>query len=279
MPNYTQNYNLKKPFQEEFYDIDDHNGNMDIIDAVLKALSEKSGVIISPDEPDKGDVWIDTDDEPEDGDGFPVTSVNGKTGDVVLTAQDLDVYTVGQTYSKEEVNKLLPKAYTHPETHPADMITETDTIKMFLATERAKLAGIEEKANRYVHPETHPASMITGLAEHLVTLGFGKIAHGSYVGDGTGYYGTIDDLINRTGTRRPLGVTPVALLLFQKGSDAFCLLTQDDTRVYGYNNRYMALRDSTLYVTSTANSSHMTMIGFRNGGNISGNIYYWIALV
>lgn len=40
MPNYTQNYKLKKPLQEEFYNIDDHNGNMDIIDAQLKALSE-----------------------------------------------------------------------------------------------------------------------------------------------------------------------------------------------------------------------------------------------
>lgn len=36
MPNYTENYKLKKPLQEEFYNIDDHNGNMDIIDAELK---------------------------------------------------------------------------------------------------------------------------------------------------------------------------------------------------------------------------------------------------
>ena len=40
MPNYTTNYNLKKPLQEEFYNIEDHNGNMDIIDAELKKLSE-----------------------------------------------------------------------------------------------------------------------------------------------------------------------------------------------------------------------------------------------
>ena len=41
MPNYTTNYNLKKPLQEEFYNIDDHNGNMDIIDEKLKELFEK----------------------------------------------------------------------------------------------------------------------------------------------------------------------------------------------------------------------------------------------
>jgi parallel beta-helix repeat protein len=36
MANFTENYKLKKPLQEEFYNIDDHNGNMDIIDAELK---------------------------------------------------------------------------------------------------------------------------------------------------------------------------------------------------------------------------------------------------
>lgn len=87
MPNYTKNYNLKKPLQEEFYNIDDHNGNMDIIDGVLKGLSEQSGIVISPDEPEKGDVWIDTDDET--GGGGTVASVNGKTGNVVLNASDV----------------------------------------------------------------------------------------------------------------------------------------------------------------------------------------------
>jgi hypothetical protein len=40
MPNYTKNYNLKKPLQEEFYNIDDHNGNMDIIDGELKRIAD-----------------------------------------------------------------------------------------------------------------------------------------------------------------------------------------------------------------------------------------------
>ena len=49
MPNYTENYNLKKPLQEEFYNIDDHNGNMDIIDAELKkrALLDEDGKVPS----------------------------------------------------------------------------------------------------------------------------------------------------------------------------------------------------------------------------------------
>ena len=36
MANVTENYNLKKPLPEEFYNIEDHNSNMDIIDAELK---------------------------------------------------------------------------------------------------------------------------------------------------------------------------------------------------------------------------------------------------
>lgn len=35
--NYTENYNLKKPAQGDFYDVNDFNGNVDIIDAELKA--------------------------------------------------------------------------------------------------------------------------------------------------------------------------------------------------------------------------------------------------
>lgn len=35
MPNWTKNYNLRKPLPEEFYDINEHNSNMDIIDTEL----------------------------------------------------------------------------------------------------------------------------------------------------------------------------------------------------------------------------------------------------
>lgn len=36
MANFTENYQLKKPIQGEFYDVADQNGNMDIIDQELK---------------------------------------------------------------------------------------------------------------------------------------------------------------------------------------------------------------------------------------------------
>lgn len=40
MPNYTTNYNLKKPLESEFYDVADQNGNMDMIDSALKNLQK-----------------------------------------------------------------------------------------------------------------------------------------------------------------------------------------------------------------------------------------------
>ena len=55
--------------------------------------------------------------------------------------------------------------YTHPETHSAAIIEETSLKKVMTAEERTKLAGIESGANNYSHPSTHPATMITGLSD------------------------------------------------------------------------------------------------------------------
>ena len=43
MAEYTKNYDLIKPAQEDFYDVDDQNRNMDKIDAALKAHDEALG--------------------------------------------------------------------------------------------------------------------------------------------------------------------------------------------------------------------------------------------
>lgn len=40
MANYTENYNLKKPDQDDFYNVEDQNENMDKIDAELKTLAD-----------------------------------------------------------------------------------------------------------------------------------------------------------------------------------------------------------------------------------------------
>lgn len=43
MPDYTTNFNLKKPRPSEFYDVADFNGNADIIDTELKKVTDKVG--------------------------------------------------------------------------------------------------------------------------------------------------------------------------------------------------------------------------------------------
>lgn len=39
MATYTENFNLKKPSNEDFYNIEDFNGNADIIDEELTKLN------------------------------------------------------------------------------------------------------------------------------------------------------------------------------------------------------------------------------------------------
>jgi hypothetical protein len=39
--NNTTNYNLKKPESTDFYNVDDSNDNMDIIDTEMKSQSDK----------------------------------------------------------------------------------------------------------------------------------------------------------------------------------------------------------------------------------------------
>lgn len=52
MASYTPNYNLKKPSQDDFFDVDDFNGNSDIIDTALNGklntdFSNVSGMAIA----------------------------------------------------------------------------------------------------------------------------------------------------------------------------------------------------------------------------------------
>ena len=101
--------------------------------------------------------------------------------------------------TKEDKTKLDGIAtgannYTHPENHPATMITEdtdhkfvTDTEKatwngkadatlatteangLMSSTDKTKLDAIETGANKYVHPANHPATMITEDETHRFT--------------------------------------------------------------------------------------------------------------
>ncbi len=50
MPEYTPNYNLKKPLGSEYYNIQDHNDNMDLIDQAMKQNSDSINAMFNLDE-------------------------------------------------------------------------------------------------------------------------------------------------------------------------------------------------------------------------------------
>ena len=182
--------------------------------------------------------------------------------------------------------KDKPSIYTHPSTHPASMITETDTLKFMTSDERIKLAGVEALANHYTHPSTHPASMITGLEAYIEGLGYGKVATGSYIGDGQGNMSYTDDggtihyctsLLNaytpssvyRTIT---LPFTPSVLMFFDKTGNSQLFLYQNveltTSKGSNYNCGYIALTGSELRVNNLG-STYASV-------NKAGYTYYWL---
>jgi len=92
MPNYTANYRLKKPLANEYYNIEDFNENADIIDQKLKEIDDKLQTI-----------------------KVPVTSVNGKTGDVELKAEDIGAETPTGAQAKAAAALDAAKVYTDQE--------------------------------------------------------------------------------------------------------------------------------------------------------------------
>jgi hypothetical protein len=279
MANFTKNYKLRKPLPEEFYNIEEHNDNMDIIDEQLKLLSEKSGVVISPDEPETGDVWIDTDDDDGSGEGFAgaVSSVNGKTGDVILTARDLDAYTVGETYSKIEVNDLLNGKANSSHGHSADQISGLVDL-------------LNGKANS---SHGHHASEITGLTDFIASLGFGRCATGSYLGDGSGEnkYNSMNGVEwgNSGSTHRTISLpfAPSVIVIFDTASKKMNFAISGNYGYVPYEYSAGASNQGTEYAPVfhlTGNELHVvhkcfygsSASNYVNGSNKSGETYQYL---
>lgn len=110
MAEQTLNYNLTKPDPSDFYDVNVQNENMDKIDAALKNLSDEI-------------VNIDA----------PVKSVNNKTGDVVLNADDVGAPTVQRhnELSQQLSAHLAETAskFTNINLNIIDMAVELETLK------------------------------------------------------------------------------------------------------------------------------------------------------
>ncbi len=88
MPNYTENYNLKKPLPNENYNVEDFNDNADIIDQKIKEIENSVENI-----------------------EVPVTSVNNKTGDIELTAADVGAETPEGAQQKADTAEANAKDY------------------------------------------------------------------------------------------------------------------------------------------------------------------------
>ena len=181
----------------------------------------------------------------------------------------------------------LPTPYSHPATHPASMITETENIKMMTAAERVKLANMVANANYYVHPDTHPASMITGLEDYMSTLGYGKVANGTFVGDGTGtcYFKVSGSKIT-TEFQSPktiiLTFSPNILLLINKTTGELAFLYPNsylsDVRKIDYANYTVLMAYLTGNQLQVVNSTSVNGLGGENTGwNTAGYTYYWLA--
>ncbi len=89
---YTANYNLKKPDESDVVNVGDLNDNVDIIDTELKKIYDKANNIT-----------------------VPVTSVNNKTGDVVLNANDVGAETPSAAQNKANAALSAAKSYTDQE--------------------------------------------------------------------------------------------------------------------------------------------------------------------
>ena len=105
---YTGNFKLKKPEGTDVVNVQDLNDNADIIDQKLKEIEDKAGKI---------------------------TSVNGKTGAVVLTAADIGAETTTGAQTKVDTHAVLTTA------HSATSAAIANRIMMRDAYGRAKVAA------------------------------------------------------------------------------------------------------------------------------------------
>ncbi|MDF2870861.1 MAG: hypothetical protein K0R05_2436 [Anaerocolumna sp.] len=105
----TTNFNLKKPAPEDFYNVQDFNDNMDILDIELKEAQDKAG-------------------NPPMVNGHKVESdvpANAKFTDTTYGNASTTVAGLMSPTDKTKLDGVAAGAnnYTHPTTHPASMIT------------------------------------------------------------------------------------------------------------------------------------------------------------
>ncbi|WP_192894612.1 hypothetical protein [Paenibacillus contaminans] len=148
----TPNLNLKKPEGTDVVDINDLNGNADILDAAVTGKIDKvAGKGLSTEdyttvEKNKlagitAGAQVNT-----------VTSVAGKTGAVTLAKADVGL---------GNVDNVQQAPITHVGAGGTAHAAATTSAAGFMsAADKSKLDGVATGANNYTHPATHPPSII-----------------------------------------------------------------------------------------------------------------------
>lgn len=183
----TPNYGLRKPGQEDFYNVDDFNANADIMDTELKNLDTELASV-----------------------GTDITNINAEISNLETNKLDKtgDASNVKNTFTQASTRANLVSGENQSTTFGklmkwfADLkpvawsgnasdLTEdasnrlvTDTEKgtwngkagtavatpssngLMSSTDKTKLDGVATNANNYVHPSSHPASMTTQDSTH-----------------------------------------------------------------------------------------------------------------
>lgn len=140
-----------------------------------------------------------------------------------------------EDYTTAEKQKLANVAenannYTHPDTHPLSMITETDTLKVMTAAERTKLAGIPDNY-------TYSPSVKLDNAINVMKSFGNKIIVG---GEITGGLAIIEDYdVNRT-IFNVSGINDIAVFTYNDEL-AGLLAVGDFHSIFSYTPNYKAL--------------------------------------
>ena len=137
MPNFSQYKNLKLPLSVEKYNIEDFNNNAQIIDEELHNLEVKN-----QEQDESLNVHVNDKDNPHD-----------------VTKSQVGLSEVDNTSDKNKPisNKQQEALDNKVDKEPGKMLSTND----YTTVEKNKLYGIEENANKYTHPEVHPASIIS----------------------------------------------------------------------------------------------------------------------
>lgn len=130
--NYTENYNLKKPAQTDYYDVDDFNANADTTDAKLKDLYDRKAEIATGSYTGTGKAGGGVNTNSITFDFTPsVVLIQSGSGAVVnataiINGSAVDMYVqtsegrYGQTASYDTASKKLTWYYTNGQTSQAD---------------------------------------------------------------------------------------------------------------------------------------------------------------